>query len=87
MLKRHTCQEIVKEFIQQRGDKLMFIVTNIEVYEKLDEDIQFKIDNGLGLWSSKEHQIGEDVRKYMLPYTLRKVEYEKNKPHKLTSFK
>ena len=87
MLKRHTCQEIVKEFIQQRGDKLMFIVTNIEVYENLDEDIQFKIDNGLGLWSSKDHQIGEDVRKYMLPYTLRKVEYEKNKPHKLTSFK
>ena len=87
MLKRHTCQEIVKEFIQQRGDKLMFIVTNIEVYENLDEDIQFKIDNGLGLWSSKDHEIGEDVRKYMLPYTLRKVEYEKNKPHKLTSFK
>ena len=87
MLKRHTCQEIVKEFIQQRGDKLMFIVTDIEVYEKLDEDIQFKIDNGLGLWSSKDHQIGEDVRKYMLPYTLRKVEYEKNRPHKLTSFK
>ena len=87
MLKRHTCQEIVKEFIQQRGDKLMFIVTNIEVYENLDEDIQFKIDNGLGVWSSKEHQIGEDVRKYMLPYTLRKVEYEKNRPHKLTSFK
>ena len=87
MLKRHTCQEIVKEFIQQRGDKLMFIVTNIEVYENLDEDIQFKIDNGLGLWSSKDHEIGENVRKYMLPYTLRKVEYEKNKPHKLTSFK
>ncbi len=87
MLKRHTYQEIVKEFIQQRGDKLMFIVTDIEVYENLDEDIQFKIDNGLGLWSSKDHQIGEDVRKYMLPYTLRKVEYEKNKPHKLTSFK
>ena len=87
MLKRHTCQEIVKEFIQQRGDKLMFIVTNIEVYENLDEDIQFKIDNGLGLWSSKDHEIGEDVRKYMLPYTLRKVEYEKNRPHKLTSFK
>ena len=87
MLKRHTCQEIVKEFIQLRGVKLMFLVTNIEVYENLDEDIQFKIDNGLGLWSSKDHQIGEDVRKYMLPYTLRKVEYEKNKPHKLTSFK
>ena len=87
MLKRHTCQEIVREFIQQRGDKLMFIVTNIEVYENLDEDIQFKIDNGLGVWSSKDHEIGEDVRKYMLPYTLRKVEYEKNKPHKLTSFK
>ena len=87
MLKRHTYQEIVKEFIQLRGDKLMFLVTNIEVYENLDEDIQFKIDNGLGLWSSKDHQIGEDVRKYMLPYSLRKVEYEKNKPHKLTSFK
>ena len=48
----------------------MFLVTKIEVYESLDEDIQFKIDNGLGLWSSKEHQIGEDVRKYILPYTL-----------------
>ena len=87
MLKRHTYQEIVKEFIQLGGVKLMFLVTNIEVYENLDEDIQFKIDNGLGIWSSKEHQIGEDVRKYMLPYTLRKVEYEKNRPHKLTSFK
>ena len=87
MLKRHTCQEIVKEFIQQRGVKLMFLVTNIEVYEKLDEDIQFKIDNGLGLWSSKDHQIGEDVRKYMLPYTLKRVVYENNKPHILTSFK
>ena len=87
MLKRHTCQEIVKEFIQQRGDKLMFLVTNIEVYENLDEDIQFKIDNGLGVWSSKEHEIWEDVEKYIQPYTLKMVEYEKNKPHKLTSFK
>ena len=33
----------------------MFIVTHIDVHESLDEDIQFKIDNGLGLWSSKEH--------------------------------
>ena len=65
----------------------MFIVTKIEVYESLDEDIQFKIDNGLGLWSSKEHQIGEDVRKYILPYTLKRVVYEKNRPHALTSFK
>ena len=38
----------------------MFIVTDIEVHEKLDEDIQFKIDNGLGVWSSKEHEIWED---------------------------
>ena len=59
----------------------MFLVTKIEVYESLDEDIQFKIDNGLGLWSSKEHQIGEDVRKYILPYTLKRVVYEKNRPH------
>ena len=65
----------------------MFLVTKIEVYESLDEDIQFKIDNGLGLWSSKEHQIGEDVRKYILPYTLKRVVYEKNSPHALTSFK
>ena len=65
----------------------MKIVTTIEVYEKLDEDIQFKIDNGLGLWSSKDHQIGEDVRKYMLPYTLKRVVYENKKPHILTSFK
>ena len=65
----------------------MFIVTHIDVHESLDEDIQFKIDNGLGLWSSKENEIWEDVKKYIFPYTLRKVEYEKNKPHKLTSFK
>ena len=64
----------------------MFIVTNIEVYENLDEDIQFKIDNGLGVWSSKEHEIWEDVEKYIQPYTLKMVEYEKNKPHSLTAF-
>ena len=65
----------------------MFIVTKIEVYEKLDEDIQFKIDNGLGLWSSKEHEICDDVEKYIQPYTLKRLEYEKNRPHILTSFK
>ena len=65
----------------------MFIVTTIEVYEKLDEDIQFKIDNGLGLWSSKEHEIWDDVEKYIQPYTLKRLEYEKNRPHILTSFK
>ena len=65
----------------------MKLVTKIEVYEKLDEDIQFKINNGLGLWSSKDHQIGEDVRKYMLPYTLKRVVYENNRPHSLTAYK
>ena len=65
----------------------MKIVTTIEVYEKLDEDIQFKIDNGLGLWSSKEHEIWDDVEKYIQPYTLKRLEYEKNRPHILTSFK
>ena len=64
----------------------MFIVTHIDVHESLDEDIQFKIDNGLGVWSSKEHEIWEDVEKYIQPYTLKNVEYEKNKPHYLTSF-
>ena len=64
----------------------MFIVTDIEVHEKLDEDIQFKIDNGLGVWSSKEHEIWEDVEKYIQHYTLKMVEYEKNKPHSLTAF-
>jgi len=64
----------------------MFIVTHIDVYESLDEDIQFKIDNGLGVWSSKEHEIWEDVEKYIQPYTLKMVEYEKNKPHSLTAF-
>jgi len=65
----------------------MFIVTHIDVHESLDEDIQFKIDNGLGLWSSKEHEIWDDVEKYIFPYTLKRLEYEKNKPHILTSFK
>ena len=64
----------------------MFIVTHIDVHESLDEDIQFKIDNGLGLWSSKEHEIWDDVEKYIQPYTLKMVEYEKNKPHSLTAF-
>ena len=31
----------------------MLLVTHIDTYESLDEDIQFKIDNGLGLWTSK----------------------------------
>ena len=65
----------------------MMLVTHIDVHESLDEDIQFKIDNGLGLWSSKDHLIGEDVRKYMLPYTLKRVVYENNRPHSLTSYK
>ena len=65
----------------------MMLVTHIDVHESLDEDIQFKIDNGLGLWSSKENQIWEDVEKYILPYTLKRVVYEKNRPHALTSFK
>ena len=65
----------------------MMLVTHIDVHESLDEDIQFKIDNGLGLWSSKEHQILEYVEKYIQPYTLKSVEYEKNRPHSLTSFK
>ena len=66
---------------------MSFLITHIDVHESLDEDIQFKIDNGLGLWSSKEHQIWEDVEKYIQPYTLKSVEYEKNRPHSLTSFK
>ena len=64
----------------------MLLVTHIDTYESLDEDIQFKIDNGLGVWSSKEHEIWEDVEKYIQPYTLKMVEYEKNKPHSLTAF-
>ena len=66
----------------------MLLVTHIDTYESLDEDIQFKIDNGLGLWTSKnDAELWEDVKNYIFPYTLRSVEYEKNKPHKLTSFK
>ena len=65
----------------------MLLVTHIDTYESLDEDIQFKIDNGLGLWSSKEHEIWDDVEKYIQPYTLKRLEYEKNRPHILTSFK
>ena len=66
----------------------MLLVTHIDTYESLDEDIQFKIENGLGLWSSKnDSELWEDVKTYIQPYTLRSVEYEKNKPHKLTSFK
>ena len=66
----------------------MKLVTDIQVYEKLDEDIQFQINNGLGLWSSKnDADLWEDVRKYVLHYTLKSVEFEKTRPHSLTSFK
>ena len=66
----------------------MKLVTHIDVHERLDEDIQFQINNGLGLWSSKnDADLYEDVRQYMLPYTLKSVEFEKNRPHSLTSFK
>ena len=66
----------------------MLLVTHIDTYETLDEDIQFKIDNGLGLWTSKnDSELWEDVKNYIQPYTLRSVEYEKNRPHSLTSFK
>ena len=66
----------------------MKLVTDIQVYEKLDEDIQFQINNGLGLWSSKnDADLLEDVRKYVFPYTLKSVEFEKNRPHSLTSYK
>ena len=66
----------------------MKLVTHIDVHERLDEDISFQINNALGLWSSKnDAELWEDVRKYMLPYTLKSVEFEKNRPHSLTSFK
>ena len=66
----------------------MKLVTDIQVYEILDEDIQFQINNGLGLWSSKnDADLWEDVRKYVFPYTLKSVEFEKNRPHSLTSYK
>ena len=66
----------------------MKLVTHIDIHEKLDEDIQFQINNALGLWSSKnDADLYEDVRQYMLPYTLKSVEFEKNRPHSLTSFK
>ena len=54
----------------------MKLVTHIDVHEKLDEDISFQINNALGLWSSKnDADLWEDVRKYMLPYTLKCVEF------------
>ena len=66
----------------------MKLVTDIQVYEKLDDDIESQINNGLGLWSSKnDADLWEDVRKYILPYTLKSVEFEKNRPHSLTSYK
>ena len=66
----------------------MKLVTDIQVYEKLDEDIESQITNGLGLWSSKnDADLWEDVRRYVFPYTLKSVEFEKNRPHSLTSYK
>ena len=66
----------------------MLLVTHIDTYESLNDDIQFKIENGLGLWTSKDDsELWEDVKSYMQPYTLRSLEYDKNRPHALTSFK
>ena len=30
---------------------MSFLITHIDVHESLDEDIQFKIDNALGIWT------------------------------------
>ena len=66
----------------------MKLVTNIDVYEQLDEDIQFQINDGLGIWTSKnDADLWEDVRRYVFPYTLKSIEFENNRPHSLTSFK
>ena len=66
----------------------MKLVTNIDVYEQLDEDIQFQINDGLGIWTSKnDADLWEDVRRYVFPYTLKSIEFENNRPHPLTSFK
>ena len=65
---------------------MSFLITHIDVHESLDEDIQFKIENALGIWTSKEHEIWDDVEKYMYPYTVKSLEYESNRPHALTSF-
>ena len=65
---------------------MSFLITHIDVHESLDEDIQFKIENALGIWTSKEHEIWDDVEKYIQPYTLKSLEYESNRPHALTSF-
>ena len=44
--------------------------------------------NLFGLWSSKnDADLWEDVRRYVFPYTLKSVEFEKNRPHSLTSYK
>ena len=77
----------------ETGQKLLTLqspvdLSHIDTYESLDEDIQFKIDNGLGLWTSKnDSELWEDVKNYIQPYTLKSVEYEKNRPHSLTAFK
>ena len=77
----------------ETGQKLLTLqspvdLSHIDTYESLDEDIQFKIENGLGLWTSKDDsELWEDVKNYIQPYTLKSVEYEKNRPHSLTAFK
>ena len=65
---------------------MSFLITHIDVHESLDEDIQFKIENALGIWTSKEHEIWDDVEKYIQPYNLKSLEYESNRPLALTSF-
>ena len=68
-----------------------YIVTHIETQEKSDQ-IEWEILNCLGIWCAygkEEHErincLWEKVEKYMGTH-LKSLEYEKNRPHALTSF-
>jgi len=66
-----------------------YLVTHIDPYLfPQPQDLEFKVLNGLGVWSATDEGDLEDkVRQYIHPYSLRSFEFTNNRPHSLTSYK
>ena len=66
-----------------------YLVTHIDPYLfPQPQDLEFKVLNGLGVWSATDEGDLEDkVRQYIHPYSLRSFEFTNNRPHSLTAYK
>ena len=66
-----------------------YLVTHIDPYLfPQPQDLEFKVFNGLGVWSATDEGDLEDkVKQYIHPYSLRSFEFTNNRPHSLTAYK